>query len=142
MKTYQILLAAALALITSPVLAQVQITDAYARSTGESGAVFLTITNPDATDDRLLSATTDAAGMVMLHTSVMDANGVMSMPEMPGGVVIPAGGSHALARGGDHLMLMGLTRALAEGDTLRLTLMFERAGAVNLDVVIDNKRQK
>ena len=142
MKTYQILLAAALALITSPVLAQVQITDAYARSTGESGAVFLTITNPDATDDRLLSATTDAAGMAMLHTSVMDANGVMSMPEMPGGVVIPAGGSHALARGGDHLMLMGLTRALAEGDTLRLTLMFERAGAVNLDVVIDNKRQK
>ena len=142
MKTYQILLAAALALITSPALAQVQITDAYARSTGESGAVFLTITNPDATDDRLLSATTDAAGMAMLHTSVMDANGVMSMPEMPGGVVIPAGGSHALARGGDHLMLMGLTRALAEGDTVRLTLMFERAGAVNLDVVIDNKRQK
>ena len=142
MKTYQILLAAALALITSPVLAQVQITDAYARSTGASGAVFLTITNPDATDDRLLSATTDAAGMAMLHTSVMDANGVMSMPEMPGGVVIPAGGSHALARGGDHLMLMGLTRPLAEGDTLRLTLMFERAGAVNLDVVIDNKRQK
>ena len=142
MKTHQILLAAALALITSPVLAQVQITDAYARSTGASGAVCLTITNPDATDDRLLSATTDAAGMAMLHTSVMDANGVMSMPEMPGGVVIPAGGSHALARGGDHLMLMGLTRPLAEGDTLRLTLMFERAGAVNLDVVIDNKRQK
>ena len=101
MKTYQILLAAALALITSPALAQVQISDAYARSTGASGAVFLTITNPDATDDRLLSATTDAAGMAMLHTSQMDANGVMSMPELPDGVVIPAGGSHALARGGD-----------------------------------------
>ena len=142
MKTYQILLAAALALFTSPALAQVQISDAYARSTGQSGAVFLTITNPDATDDRLLSATTDAAGMAMLHTSQMDANGVMSMPELPDGVVIPAGGSHALARGGDHFMLMGLTRPLAEGDTLRLTLMFERAGAVNLDVVIDNKRQQ
>jgi len=142
MKPYQILLAATLTLISSPALAQVQITDAYARSTGASGAVFAIIINPNAIDDRLLSATTDAAGMVMLHTSKMDANGVMSMPELPDGVVIPAGGSHALARGGDHFMLMGLTRPLAEGDALRLTLMFERAGAVNLDVVIDNKRQK
>lgn len=142
MNTFQILLAATLALIALPALAQVQITDAYGRSTGASGAVFLTITNPDATDDRLLSATTDAAEMAMLHTSMMDANGVMSMPELAGGVVIPAGGAHALARGGDHIMLMGLTAPLKDGDTLRLILTFELAGPIALDVVIDNKRQK
>ena len=142
MNTFQILLAASLALIALPALAQVQITDAYGRSTGASGAVFLTITNPDATDDRLLSATTDAAEMAMLHTSMMDANGVMSMPELAGGVVIPAGGAHALARGGDHIMLMGLTAPLKDGDTLRLILTFELAGPIALDVVIDNKRQK
>ena len=142
MNTFQILLAATLALIALPALAQVQITDAYGRSTGASGAVFLTITNPDATDDRLLSATTDAAEMAMLHTSMMDANGVMSMPELAGGVVIPAGGAHALARGGDHIMLMGLTAPLKDGDTLRLILTFELAGPIALDVIIDNKRQK
>ena len=142
MNTFQILLAATLALIALPALAQVQITDAYGRSTGASGAVFLTITNPDITDDRLLSATTDAAEMAMLHTSMMDANGVMSMPELAGGVVIPAGGAHALARGGDHIMLMGLTAPLKDGDTLRLILTFELAGPIALDVVIDNKRQK
>ena len=142
MNTFQILLAASLALIALPALAQVQITDAYGRSTGASGAVFLTITNPDATDDRLLSATTDAAEMAMLHTSMMDANGVMSMPELAGGVVIPAGGAHALARGGDHIMLMGLTAPLKDGDTLRLILTFELAGPIALDVIIDNKRQK
>ena len=142
MNTFQILLAASLALIALPALAQVQITDAYGRSTGASGAVFLTITNPDVTDDRLLSATTDAAEMAMLHTSMMDANGVMSMPELAGGVVIPAGGAHALARGGDHIMLMGLTAPLKDGDTLRLILTFELAGPIALDVIIDNKRQK
>ena len=142
MNTFQILLAATLALIALPALAQVQITDAYGRSTGASGAVFLTITNPDVTDDRLLSATTDAAEMAMLHTSMMDANGVMSMPELAGGVVIPAGSAHALARGGDHIMLMGLTAPLKDGDTLRLILTFELAGPIALDVVIDNKRQK
>lgn len=142
MNTFQILLAATLALIALPALAQVQITDAYGRSTGASGAVFLTITNPDVTDDRLLSATTDAAEMAMLHTSMMDANGVMSMPELAGGVVIPAGGAHALARGGDHIMLMGLTAPLKDGDTLRLILTFELAGPIALDVIIDNKRQK
>ena len=49
MTKIQILLATTLALIALPALAQVQITDAYGRSTGASGAVFLTITNPDAT---------------------------------------------------------------------------------------------
>ena len=142
MNTFQILLAATLALIALPAFAQVQITDAYGRSTGASGAVFLTITNPDATDDRLLSATTDAAEMAMLHTSMMDANGVMSMPELAGGVVIPAGGAHALARGGDHIMLMGLTAPIKDGHTLRLILTFEQAGPIALDVIIDNKRQK
>ena len=142
MNTSQILLAATLALIALPAFAQVQITDAYGRSTGASGAVFLTITNPDATDDRLLSATTDAAEMAMLHTSVMDANGVMSMPELTRGVVIPARGAHALARGGDHIMLMGLTAPIKDGDTLRLILTFEQAGPIALDVIIDNKRQK
>ena len=142
MKKFQILLAASLALIAFPALAQVQITDAYARGNGASGAVFLTITNPDTTPDRLLSVTTDAAQMAEMHTSMTDADGVMSMPDLPDGVIIPAGDSHIFARGGDHIMLMGLTTPLKDGDKVHLTLTFERLGPVDIDVIVDNKRLK
>ncbi len=142
MKTLNILLATLMALIALPATAQVQITDAYARSTGAAGAVYLVVTNPDATDDRLLSVSTDAAMMAELHSSVTSADGVTSMLALTDGVLIPAAGSHALARGGDHIMLMGLTNPVKDGDTLRLTLTFARAGAVQLDVVVDNARLK
>ena len=142
MNKFYTFLAAALTMTAFPALADVKITDAYARSTGASGAVFLILTNPDAADDRLLSVTTDAAAMAMLHTSTTTADGVVSMQELAQGVLVAAGGSHALARGGDHIMLMGLARPIADGDTLRLTLTFERSAPVALDVVVDNKRQK
>ena len=142
MKKLHLLFITALFLIAGPTLAQVQISDAYARGTAASGAVFLIVTNPDATDDKLLSVTSTVAQMTQLHTSTMDANGVMTMSELSDGVVIPAAGSHDFARGGDHIMLMGLTDPMKDGDTLRLTLMFERAGAVDVDVVVDNKRLK
>ena len=138
----QILLATALALITAPAWADVQITDAYARGTGASGAVYLTMANPDATPDRLISVTTDAAQMAMLHTSVTDAAGVTSMPDLPDGVIVSPGTSHAFARGGDHIMLMGLTKPIKDGDRFRVTLLFERSGAVEVDVIVDNKRLK
>lgn len=119
-----------------------QITDAYARGTAASGAVFLKIDNLEPTEDRLLSVTSDVADMVAMHSSEMDANGVMTMPAAPDGFAIPANSSFALARGGSHIMLMGLTRAMTDGDTIHLTLMFERAGAMEIDVIVDNKRKE
>jgi copper(I)-binding protein len=43
-------------------------------------------------------------------------------------------------RGGDHIMLMGLTRAFKDGDMIHLTLTFEHAGVVDVDVPVDNAR--
>jgi copper(I)-binding protein len=48
---------------------------------------------------------------------------------------------HALKRGGDHVMFMGLTRSLEHGDMIDLTLTFENAGQVVLTVPIDLERQ-
>lgn len=142
MRYFKMLLVAA-SLMALPAYAHngVHINDAYARTTATSGAIFFTIENHQDDEDRLISAATDAAEMVGLHTHIADADGVMKMREVADGFSIPAYGDHVLARGGDHVMLMGLTRALKDGDMIRLTLTFERAGVVEVDVPVDNARE-
>ena len=95
---------------------------------------FLTIENVGDADDELVSATIAAgvAEQVQLHEMVM-ADGVMRMDEVAGGIVVPAGGTVALAPGGLHLMVMGLDRGLSAGETHAITLGFARAGEVTLD---------
>lgn len=135
--------------LTAPVMAEdhpegVHIHDAYARAMGgmgRSGAVFLTIHNHTEVDDRLVDATSDVAERVELHTHKDDGNGVMQMLHVPEGFAIAAGDMHVLARGGDHVMLLGLTRDLKDGDTFPLTLVFEAAGEITLDVPVDNARK-
>ncbi len=142
--------AAALALcFAAPVLAQehpegLHIHDVYARSNGAvggSGAVFFMIHNNTETDDRLIGVATDVAQKAELHTHVESADGVMQMTQIEGGIALPSGEMHELARGGDHVMLMGLTRALKDGDTFALTLTFEKAGDVQIEATVDNARK-
>ena len=64
----------------------------------------------------------------------------MTMTAHHGGVVIPAGSSHVFAPGGDHVMLMGLTEPLDAGATLGLTLSFERAGEIRIEVPVELSR--
>lgn len=134
---------AALALFALPAQADdgIHVENAYARASAQSGAVFMTIINQGATEDRLLSVSTDAAERAGLHTHSEDANGVMRMLEVAEGFPIPAKGTHELARGADHVMLMGLTRDLRNGDVLTLTLTFEHEGEVVVDVPVDNDRK-
>jgi copper(I)-binding protein len=47
---------------------------------------------------------------------------------------------HALERGGDHVMFMGLSAPMTQGDEILVTLMFENAGAVSITVPVDLKR--
>ena len=136
--------AAAVGAMALPALAQdITIEDAYARSMGgigASGAVFFDIKNAGTEADRLVSAASDVAKMMELHTHKQDAAGVMQMIAVPEGFEVPAGADHLLARGGDHVMLMGLTREIADGDMVTLTLTFEKAGEVTVEVPVDNKR--
>jgi len=112
---------------------------ASAVSTATSGVVYMTLTNHGATADKLISITTAAAGMAMLHESV-DAGGVASMKEMPG-LEIPAGGSVEMKPGSLHIMLMGLNAPLKKGDTLKLMLTFEHAGQVDVDAKVGDVAQ-
>ena len=66
----------------------------------------------------------------------------MQMLAVPEGFPITAQQGHALKRGGDHIMLMGLKQALKDGDIIHLMLTFEHAGDVPLDVPVDNARKE
>ena len=45
-----------------------------------------------------------------------------------------------MKRGGDHVMLMGLNDGLDAGETVKITLTFEKAGEIVVDVPVDNDR--
>ncbi len=145
MKLSSLLLVACVgSFISAPLFAgDVMVMDAYARvasKVAKSGAAFLMIHNHSDQDDRLISAASDVAKRVELHTH-LEEDGVMKMTKLEDGVVIPAGGMHELKRGGDHVMFMGLTRSLEHGDMFELTLTFEHAGNVIMTVPVDLERQ-
>jgi copper(I)-binding protein len=134
---------AALLLAPLPALAEIVIHDAYARASrpgAPTGAAFMIIENTGPEADRLIAARTDAAHRAELHSHVDQGNGVMSMVEIEGGIAIAAGESHALARGGDHVMLIGLTGTFEQGGAVVLTLTFEAAGEIEITVPVDNAR--
>lgn len=99
------------------------------------GGAFITITNNGATDDRLVSVSSPAADVGQLHTMEMVGD-VMKMRALPDGIVIPAGQTVTLEPGGLHMMLMGLKQAFVEGQTLTVTLTFEKAGSVEVELPI------
>lgn len=101
-----------------------------------SGAAFMRLENTQQVEDRLVAAASDVAQRVELHTHIEDDQGVMRMVEVEEGFPLPAGGHHDLARGGDHVMFMGLTRPLAEGDSVTLRLEFEQAGVLTLELPV------
>lgn len=136
---------AVLALLgTGAFAGEIEILDPYARSSrpnAPTGAVFMLLLNHAETADRLVSAASDVAQKVELHTHEAGDNGVMKMRAIEGGLEIPAGGHHALARGGDHVMLMGLKQPLQTGETITVTLTFENAGEITVEVPVDPHRK-
>ena len=137
--------AAAAALVSTAAFAEgIMIKDPYARSSGPTavtGAAFMGIMNHTDTDDRLIAVRSDVAKRIELHTHKEDANGVMRMIEVEDGIPVPAGGMAMLQRGGDHVMFMGLTEALEQGDDISVTLVFENAGEIELTIPVDLTRK-
>lgn len=142
MKT--VLAASAAALLSMPAFAgDIMINDAYARASGmnaKAGAAFFQIMNHGTEDDRLIAAKSDASKRVELHTHKDLGDGVMKMMEVEEGFPIAAGGMHELKRGGDHVMFMGLNAPFVDGETVTVTLVFEKAGEMTVEIPIDLKR--
>ena len=124
--------------------ADIMVQDPYARSSAmmaTSGAAFMQIMNHGETDDRLIGAASPVAEMVQLHTHKEDENGVMRMLHVEEGFPVAAGETLMLARGGNHVMFMGITEPFEQGDMIPLTLTFEKAGDITLEVPVDLERQ-
>ena len=107
-----------------------------------TGAVYLVaIRNEGERADRLLAASTTMAERVELHQMQMDGD-VMRMRALPE-IEVPARTTVSLRQGsadGYHLMLFGLRRQLIKGDRFALTLRFERAGEIQVEVWVEAQR--
>ncbi|MDV3123686.1 copper chaperone PCu(A)C [Mycobacterium sp. 21AC1] len=106
--------------------ATVSLSDQWASAaSGGMTSVFGTFANSGHHDARIVSATSPVAGSVEMHEVVGDATGSKTMRPKEGGFVIPAGASHDLVPGGDHLMLMDLNAPLRPGADVEVTVVFE-----------------
>jgi hypothetical protein len=103
--------------------------------TAPTGGGFLTITNTGTTADRLVSASSAASSQVQIHEMKMDG-AIMRMRELDNGVEIPPGATVALAPGGFHLMMIGLKGPLKEATRVPLTLVFEKAGKIDVELAV------
>ena len=102
---------------------------------GQNGAVYFIMQNDTANDDALIGASTDIASSAEAHMSMQNDQGVMSMA-MQGAVQVPAGESVTFKPGGLHIMLVILKQDLKVGDTFTLTLHFEKAGEIAVQVEV------
>jgi copper(I)-binding protein len=103
--------------------------------TAPTGGGYLTIKNTGTTPDRLVQVRSPAAASAQVHEMKMEGN-VMRMRELAGGLEIAPGATVALAPGGMHLMLMGLKAPFKQGEKVPLTLVFEKAGSIDVELVI------
>jgi len=138
MKIASLVFAAALSLIPAVVFAHdIQISDAYIRvppKSAAAGAGFLTITNSDDHGDKLIGAEANISQVVELHTHVHEGD-VMRMRKVDS-VAVPAGAQARLQPGGDHIMFIGLTKQLSEGDVVPVTLIFSHKGKVTVNMPV------
>jgi len=143
MSLKSLILATSIAATSLPALGSdmtIMIEDAYARSGPSSGAAFFTIMNHGESDDRLISAASEVAKRVELHTHIME-DGIAKMREVEAGFAVAAGEMHPLQRGGDHVMFLGLDAPFVDGETISVTLTFEKAGDIVVQIPVDNTRK-
>lgn len=120
----------------------IKVVDVYAIAASPSakaGATFAILHNESEVEVRLTGASSEVAKRIELHTHLME-DGVMKMREVEGGMVIPAHGDLAMHRGHYHIMMMGLTKSLIDGDEFTMTLEFENAASVEITVPVDLNR--
>lgn len=118
-------------------LGRLTIIKPWARATpggAKIGAAFVEVKAPHGVSDRLVGARSPIAAAVELHDHVKEGN-VIKMRRVDA-IEVPDGGSVTLMPGSYHLMLVGLKAPLAEGATVDVTLVFEKAGEVTLTLPI------
>jgi len=111
----------------------------FARATppgARTGGAFLTIRNAGAKADKLVGVASPAAGTAEIHSMAMEGNVMRMHPVVA--LDVPPGSTVALRPGGFHLMLFDLKQPLRAGDVVPLTLTFENAGPIVVNVEVES----
>lgn len=136
-KRFAISTALGLLMTTQSFAGDITVEGVWARASAglaRAGAAFMIIKNTgDA--DQLIAAKADVSKRVELHTH-LHQDGVMKMRQIKSVTVNK--GVTMLQPGGDHVMFMSLNAPLKEGESFPLTLVFEKAGEVKVDVKIES----
>ncbi len=103
---------------------------------GPNGAVSMTIKNTGKAADRLVGVSTQLA-----DTAKLEAAGQAAGETAIAAVEIPAGGEAKLSGAGTHVLLAGLKKKLGPYDRLPLVLVFEKAGQLAIEVMVEEKEQ-
>lgn len=115
----------------------VTVSDPWGRTSPSAvtnAAFYMQLEGSD-TDDVLVGAESPACTAVELHETRM-SDGMMSMQELAGGIPVPAGQTVSLEPGGMHVMCLGLTSPLVEGELAEVQLRFEGTGLVTVNAEI------
>ncbi|MEJ2358879.1 MAG: copper chaperone PCu(A)C [Deinococcales bacterium] len=106
-------------------------------------ALFGVLVNPTDHPVRLVGGGTTVAKRCAPMKTVRKDTGSASGPVMEmvtvDALVVPAHGRLVLEPGGDHLMIMGLRKALVVGEPIQLTLTFEGAEPLTVSVPVVRK---
>lgn len=92
---------------------------------------YLKVTNTGSAPDRLTGGTLPLAASVEVH-EMATTDGIMKMRRLENGLEIKGGRSVELKPGGHHIMFVGLTGAIEAGKDIKGTLVFEKAGTVEV----------
>ncbi len=110
---------------------ELTIDDSWVKATTEPmSAAFGVLKNGGDTDIVITGASTSVAPKVELHETVAAADGSMKMQPKEGGFTVPAGGELTLQPGGNHIMLMDMTKPITAGEDVKITLELEGGGTM------------
>jgi copper(I)-binding protein len=121
-------------------IGSLKLTAAWARATPKGATVgggYFTITNTGNAADRLVGGTSDVSNRFEIHEMSME-KGVMKMREMTSGIEIKPGQTVRFEPSGYHIMFVGLKQPLKEGDHIKATLQFAKAGHASVDFVVES----
>jgi periplasmic copper chaperone A len=110
----------------------------WVRATPQGAQVaggYMKITNTGKEPDRLVGGTLDQAGRFEVHEMTME-DSVMKMRPLPRGLEIKPGATVELKPGGYHVMGLGLQGGYSQGQTIKGTLKFEKAGTISVEYVV------
>jgi copper(I)-binding protein len=104
-----------------------------------TGAAYMTVVNGGNEADRLVAASTPRAQRVELHSNQID-DGIIKMRAVKAIEVAPGSPVVLQPAGALHIMLIGVKEPLKEGTRFPMTLTFEKAGSIEVEIQVQKRK--